>query len=100
VIDRRYVFIGSMNLDPRSDRLNTELGLLIDSPSVARDLLQDLDRLMTTQHSYRLEAGAGGISWVTQEDGVEVRKDRPPDTTAWQRFRSAASYWIAPEELL
>jgi putative cardiolipin synthase len=100
VVDRRYVFIGSMNLDPRSDRLNTELGVLIDSPSVARDLLQDLDRLMTTRHSYRLEADHGGIAWVTQQDGVEVRSDTPPDTTTWQRFRSAVSSWIAPEELL
>jgi hypothetical protein len=55
---------------------------------------------MTTRHSYRLEADHGGIAWVTQQDGVEVRSDTPPDTTTWQRFRSAVSSWIAPEELL
>ena len=42
VIDRRVVFIGSMNLDPRSATINTELGAVIDSPQLAKEL--DADR--------------------------------------------------------
>ncbi len=36
VFDRRQVFMGSMNFDQRSKRLNTEIGLIIDSPELAR----------------------------------------------------------------
>jgi putative cardiolipin synthase len=36
VVDDREVFLGSMNLDPRSAELNTELGLIIESPEMAQ----------------------------------------------------------------
>ena len=35
VFDRKSVFIGSFNLDPRSSTLNTEVGVMIDSPEIA-----------------------------------------------------------------
>ena len=38
VADRRYVFIGSMNLDPRSAAINTEMGALVDSPELAESV--------------------------------------------------------------
>ena len=40
VIDRHLVFVGSMNLDPRSASANTELGMFIDSPALAKELLR------------------------------------------------------------
>ena len=40
VVDRRYVFIGSMNLDPRSYNINTEMGVFVDSPELAEDLVK------------------------------------------------------------
>jgi putative cardiolipin synthase len=38
VIDRERAFVGSMNLDPRSEILNSEMGVIIDSPPLARAL--------------------------------------------------------------
>ncbi len=38
VADRRWVLMGSMNMDGRSALANTELGLLIDSPALAWEL--------------------------------------------------------------
>ena len=35
VVDEQRVFVGSFNFDPRSKHLNTELGLVIDSPELA-----------------------------------------------------------------
>ncbi len=40
--DRSRCFIGSLNLDPRAMRINTESGLLIDSPELAGKLLEIL----------------------------------------------------------
>src|SRR5262249_59357567 len=39
-IDQSRIFVGSFNFDPRSARLNTELGFVIDSPTLARQLAE------------------------------------------------------------
>ena len=52
ISDRRYLFVGSMNLDPRSVQLNTELGFVIDSPELAEGLIE----------RDRGGAGAGGAA--------------------------------------
>ena len=43
-IDRSRIFIGSFNLDPRSARLNTEVGVVLDSPTLATQLSGAFDR--------------------------------------------------------
>jgi len=86
IVDRKQVFLGSMNLDPRSARLNTELGLIIDSAEMA----QQLEGFADAGSSYRLrlDASGRGVEWVEQDgDGKETAYDVPPETTAWQRFR-------------
>ncbi|MGJ7609529.1 MULTISPECIES: phospholipase D family protein [unclassified Variovorax] len=86
IVDRKQVFLGSMNLDPRSARLNTELGLIIDSAEMARQL----DSFSDAGSSYRLRLDASGknVEWVEQDnDGTETAYDVPPETTAWQRFK-------------
>jgi putative cardiolipin synthase len=40
VIDKKIIFIGSMNLDPRSASTNTEFGMFIESPALAKELLR------------------------------------------------------------
>ena len=59
VVDRKTIFIGSMNLDPRSATINTELGAVIKSPELARELISviDIDRL---QNAYRVRRSANG----------------------------------------
>ncbi|MDP9604794.1 UNVERIFIED_ORG: putative cardiolipin synthase [Variovorax paradoxus] len=86
IVDRKQVFLGSMNLDPRSARLNTELGIIIDSPEMARQL----DSFADAGSAYRLRLDATGrsIEWVEQDDdGKETAYDVPPETTAWQRLK-------------
>lgn len=43
VIDGRTVIIGSYNLDPRSERLNTELAVTFDAPTLAARVEQGMD---------------------------------------------------------
>lgn len=38
VIDSEYVFIGTFNLDPRSANLNTEVGILVKNPQLAKQV--------------------------------------------------------------
>ena len=85
-IDREQVFIGSFNVDPRSRRLNTELGFVIDSPRMATDLSASLPARLA-EGAYRLRSRPdGAIQWVEQAEGKEVVHDTEPGTTFWQRF--------------
>ena len=101
IVDQRILVIGSMNLDPRSADINTEVGLRIDSHALAARLLGLLaaDRF---ESAYRLRVAADGrgIEWVATEDGVESIYTSEPEVSLWRRlglFLSAP--WI-PEDLL
>lgn len=55
IFDRRYVYVGSMNLDPRAIHWNTELGLLIDSPRLAERIYRDFGVDLKAENSWRVE---------------------------------------------
>jgi putative cardiolipin synthase len=82
-IDRRWLYIGSMNLDGRSALYNTELGLIIDSEEVVADVrrLRVHDDIKSA-YRVRLRAGGQGVEWVEHDaDGREtVHLDEPDDT--------------------
>jgi putative cardiolipin synthase len=86
--DERTIFIGSMNLDPRSIHLNTEVGTLIECPALASELtgkvLRNLDG-----NTYEVRLAGRKLEWVTTEGGRSVRFTAEPETSAWQRFKTA-----------
>lgn len=102
VIDKRMSFIGSMNLDPRSATINTELGAVIDSPQLAKELLRviDLDRLQSA-YRVRLRANGSGIEWLgagVDEDDEVLQSE--PDASLWLRIKTWLLSPLVPEELL
>lgn len=90
VFDRRKTFIGSFNLDPRSVDINTEVGLLIDSPELAEQVIAYMDVGTEPSDSYRLELekdapdDEGKLVWVSEEDGIEVREYSDPKSGFWR----------------
>jgi putative cardiolipin synthase len=85
ILDHKEVFLGSMNLDPRSAMLNTELGLIIQSPEMARQLEGFADA--GSAYTLRLSANGQNVEWVERgDDGKQTVYDVPPETSAWQRF--------------
>ena len=54
VFDRKSVFIGSFNLDPRSTALNTEIGVIIDSPEIAGQVGELMDEGVSPGSAYRV----------------------------------------------
>ncbi|MDB6089472.1 MAG: phospholipase [Gammaproteobacteria bacterium] len=92
VFDRRKVFIGSMNFDQRSKRINTELGLIIDSPELAQQTATRFESMAQPENSYALalRPGSAGsrprLVWDTQEDGKAVEYAREPARSRWQRL--------------
>jgi len=99
--DRRYLFVGSFNLDARSARLNTELGAYFESPENARRMAEVFDdEIMLIAYRVQLD-DKGDLEWVTSTpDGEEQRVDKEPDTTFWQRFSTRILSPIVPESQL
>jgi putative cardiolipin synthase len=86
-IDRKRIFIGSFNFDPRSARFNTEMGVLIESPEIAEALADFVDT-EASFIAYSVTLGpAGKIEWVqTEEDGAKTVFQVEPNTTALERW--------------
>ena len=100
VIDQKIVFVGSLNMDSRSARLNSELGLVIRSPEIARQVTSLLDDL-SADGSYRLALDAHDrIVWSSGEPGAERIWHEDPETTLVQRFTLDLLAPFAPEEML
>ncbi|MGZ8237020.1 MAG: phospholipase D family protein [Methylobacter sp.] len=88
VFDRKDVFIGSLNLDPRSGDINTEAGLYIDSPELAAQVIAYMDKGVLQENSFRVLLDADGdLYWVTETNGKTERYDHDPNSTAWQRAK-------------
>jgi putative cardiolipin synthase len=74
VIDRDKVFIGSPNLDPRSLRLNTEMGLLVESPELNAWVRQAVEPDFADDNAWRLELdNGGGVVWVSRGEVLDVQ---------------------------
>jgi len=87
VFDRKDIFVGSFNLDPRSADINTEAGLYVESPELAAQVVAWMDEGVQPENSYRvLLDDDGKLSWVTRDDGKQVIYHEDPESTAWQRF--------------
>lgn len=81
------VFIGSFNFDPRSAKLNTEVGLVVESETLKKEISNTLDKHLN-QVAYRLKLDSDGkIIWMEhRKDGTIQKHFYDPETTQFQRF--------------
>lgn len=99
-VDRRWLFVGSMNLDPRSARANTEAGLVIDSPALAQQVVRVFDEAIALG-SYRLRPADRGIEWIeTDRQGRQTVHAHEPYDSVWQRLKSWLLGLFVPEQWL
>jgi putative cardiolipin synthase len=92
VFDRQRVYIGSMNFDQRSRKLNTEIGLIIDSPELAEQTAKRFEAIVTPANSYAVALHADGdgsshLVWRTEENHRTVEYDLEPARSDWQRTK-------------
>lgn len=100
VIDRRLLLIGSMNMDPRSARLNTEIALVMRSPALAAQVVQLFEDVAASS-SYRVEALADGrLRWVGQAPGAPTVEGAEPDAGVGLQWLLMLLSPFAPDELL
>ena len=87
VFDRKAVFIGSFNLDPRSAMINTEAGLYIESQELAERLTTYMAAGVVPTNSYRVLLDPhGAIVWETMRDVETVRCWDEPETGFQRRL--------------
>src|SRR6266481_1439286 len=92
VFDRKIAFVGSMNFDQRSKHLNTEIGVLISSPELSREIAARFEALTQLENTYTvtLDEGASAkprLVWKTKEDGKVVEYRKEPARDEWQRLK-------------
>lgn len=93
VADDRYCYIGTLNLDGRSRTVNTEEGLIIDSPSFVRELRKSLEKLMLPENAWRVTLDKKGrLVWTS---GNEVRRKEP----TINRFQTILERILRPFDL-
>ena len=97
IMDNTRLGIGSANIDPRSDKLNTEILMIVSSKKLAKEERKDLDKVMNLKNFYQLSWGKYpnefdddithyGPIWHTKEDGKEKTYYAPPRVGFWKRL--------------
>ena len=100
VTDRQQLFIGSMNFDVRSRRLNTEMGLIIANADLAQQQATRFEAMTRPENSYSVALGTEGargssrLVWRTVEDGKPVEYKSEPARSAWQRMKAKVFSWL------
>lgn len=85
VVDRSRAFIGSMNLDPRSEVFNAEMGVVIDSLPLAEALAQRIARDMAPDNAWQVTLTAEGhLRWTSSAGSLDME----PARNAWQRVQN------------
>lgn len=98
VFDRKTVFLGSMNLDGRSEQYNTEVGVMIRSEALAREILSLVD---FESSAYRVEIGPDQrLRWVNQRQGHETVLHDEPEVGFWRKLSSRIFGLLIPSDWL
>jgi len=101
LIDREWVLLGSMNLDPRSARLNTEFGVSVRSHELTQALLYAylLDNL---EGVYRVVLKPDGktVQWIGTGDETNEVLDDEPDSSMLTRLQLLLFSWFVPTDQL
>ncbi len=105
VFDREELFIGSLNLDPRSFDQNTEIGIVFHSPELGKMMGESFDKDIDV-NTFKVELhkdkndGMEFLRWVTTKDGKTITYSSDPYTSFWRRFLVGLSSLLPIESQL
>jgi cardiolipin synthase C len=104
VFDREQVFVGSLNLDPRALKHNTEIGVIFKVPEIAEEMAAAFDKHIG-QWAFKLELkrsenGSQKLLWHGIKDGKSVVYTREPYTGFWRRLGINIMSWLPIESQL
>jgi cardiolipin synthase C len=112
ILDRKVLFVGTFNLDPRSVWFDTQNGIAVRSETLAGQGARLFEESTSMHRAFRVTlrksstevngspSGGTGLEWVTEENGKEVRYFHEPETSLWRRFSVKFLSLFAPEKML
>ena len=105
VIDRSFVVVGSMNLDPRSRLSNTEVVVLLESVVLGGRLHALFEEATSLDQTFSVELTEptdeqSALAWIGREHNRPVRYTSEPLASWWRRLVSGVLGALLPEELL
>jgi len=95
IVDDRELFLGSFNWDPRSVDINTELGVIMKSPEMARAVASSIEAQRDANTYEVILNDKGQVRWVDRSGDEEIILDKEPQTGWWRRF-TVGFYRILP----
>lgn len=87
-MDDKQIFVGSLNLDPRSFNLNTEMGVLIQSEKLS-SMLSHWAAMKMPEYAWQLElkeSESDEIIWRDMITGEVFTTE--PKASSWRRFQA------------
>jgi cardiolipin synthase C len=109
-IDHKVLVIGSLNLDPRSRKLNTELLVVIHSPELATQASELFSHALNPAQSYHVilapvaagvnPASSTSLIWVSEENGKMVEYHHEPAAELWRRLVTGIFFVLPVEDEL
>jgi putative cardiolipin synthase len=86
-VDKRRIFVGSFNFDPRSARLNTEMGVVMESARLATQLSGVFDSgLSRVAYEVRMADDGQSVIWIDQSGPNEIRLATAPEVGLLKRM--------------
>ena len=99
ILDERLAVIGSMNLDLRSQRQNSEVALLIRSSTLAREATRQVEAMLA-QGAYRVHLVDGRLAWQAPPGAPFPDARSEPDASLRLRMLVRLIAPLAPDEML
>src|SRR5699024_1568687 len=91
-VDGDRIFVGSFNFDPRSARLNTEMGVLIHSEHMAGGLHRAFDQGLAGL-AWKVQNRGGRMVWTDAADANAAPLEREPGSNAWKNAAITVVGW-------
>ncbi len=88
IADKKTVIVGSLNFDPRSAQLNTEVALLIHSETIAKQLSDLYENVILPKSSYRLALEGNKLAWHSEEKSRKRVYYIEPEASPWRRLQA------------
>lgn len=100
LVNGTTAFVGSFNFDPRSVRLNTEMGVVFEEPSIVAELEEEFKRRTQDGYSYDVVLKDGEIEWRDNATSPPTIWEHDPHTGWWQRTITKVMSWLPIESQL
>jgi cardiolipin synthase C len=102
VVDRRYVFVGSLNMDQRSKLLNTEMGVIVDNVDLAGAVAGYFAAATAPANAYEVlvESPGSELRWATDDDGQRVLHKNEPEAGLRRRAKALLAKLLPVDNLM